>query len=64
MSDKLHFEILIDSTPNEVYQKMIDDKIYREWTEPFFPGSYYEGSWEKSSKIRFLGPSEDGKPSA
>ena len=64
MSDKLHFEILIDSTPKEVYQKMLDDKTYRQWTEPFTPGSYYEGSWEKNARFRFLGPNpEEGKPS-
>lgn len=35
---------------------MLDDKPYREWTETFNKGSYYKGSWEKGSKILFLGP--------
>jgi hypothetical protein len=35
---------------------MLDDSTYREWTATFNPGSYYKGSWEKGSKILFLGP--------
>lgn len=39
---------------------MLDDATYREWTMPFCPGSYYEGSWETGSEIKFLGPGEGG----
>lgn len=35
---------------------MLDDETYREWTEVFNPGGHYKGSWEKGSKILFLGP--------
>lgn len=35
---------------------MLDDTSYREWTKAFNEGSYYKGSWEKGSKILFLGP--------
>lgn len=41
---------------------MLDDETYPKWTDVFMPGSYYEGSWEKGSKILFLAPNEDGKP--
>lgn len=35
---------------------MLGDATYQEWTLPFNPaGSRFEGSWEKGSKIRFLG---------
>lgn len=41
---------------------MLDDKTYRQWTEVFHAGSYYKGSWEKGSKMLFLGPDpETGK---
>ncbi len=40
---------------------MLEDVTYREWTEPFSPGSYYKGSWEKGEKIQFLGPDPEGK---
>lgn len=35
---------------------MLDDTTYREWTTAFSPGSYYKGSWDKGSKMLFLGP--------
>lgn len=60
---KLHFSIQINAPKKKVWDTMLGDKTYREWTEPFAAGSYYEGSWDKGSKILFLGPSENGKTS-
>lgn len=57
----LHFEIRIQTDPEKVQRIMLEDESYREWTSLFHPGSYFEGSWEKGSDIRFLGPSEDGQ---
>ena len=37
---------------------MLDDASYREWTSEFNEGSYFEGSWELGSEIRFLGPND------
>ena len=53
---KLHFSILINAPKDKVWHSMLDDKPYREWTKAFHEGSYYKGSWEKGSKILFLGP--------
>lgn len=39
---------------------MLEDATYREWTEAFHEGSYYEGDWTKGSKMLFLGPNGDG----
>lgn len=39
---------------------MLEDATYRQWTSAFHEGSYYVGSWEQGSKIKFLGPNEDG----
>lgn len=58
--ETLHFSILIDADKQTVWDTMLEDKTYREWTKAFHAGSYYEGSWEKGSEIRFLGPNEDG----
>lgn len=58
---RLHFSIQINAMPKKVWHIMLDDASYREWTSVFNPGSYYEGSWEKGSKILFLGPSDNGK---
>lgn len=53
---KLHFSILINAPKDKVWHAMLDDQPYREWTKEFNEGSYYKGSWEKGSKILFLGP--------
>ena len=58
---KLHFSILINAPREKVWNTMLDDATYRQWTAPFNPGgSYYEGSWDEGAEIRFLGPSQDG----
>lgn len=57
----LHFEKRIEAQPEEVHRIMLDDETYRDWASLFHPGSYYKGTWEKGSEIRFLGPSEDGQ---
>ncbi len=53
---KLHFSIEISAPKVKVWHTMLDDEPYREWTTAFSEGSYYKGSWEKGSKILFLGP--------
>lgn len=58
---KLHYEILIDSPVKKVWDTMLEDATYREWTALFHEGSRYEGSWDEGSKILFLGPGEDGQ---
>lgn len=52
----LHFSVTIDAPKEKVWHAMLDDEPYREWTKVFSEGSYYKGSWEKGSKILFLGP--------
>jgi len=58
--DTLHFEIEINSPVEKVFKTMISDQPYREWTAVFSPDSYFKGTWEKGSKILFLGPSKEG----
>ncbi|MFM2357677.1 MAG: hypothetical protein RJA61_414 [Candidatus Parcubacteria bacterium] len=53
---KIHFSIFIKAPVEKVWNTMLQDKTYREWTTAFNPGSYYKGNWEKGSKILFLGP--------
>lgn len=58
----LHHSIQIDAPAEKVWHAMLDDATYREWTEAFNPGSYFEGNWEQGSNMRFLGPDpETGK---
>jgi len=56
---KLHFSISIQAPKEKVWHAMLDDQPYREWAEAFSKGGYYQGSWEKGSKILFLGPDPD-----
>jgi uncharacterized protein YndB with AHSA1/START domain len=58
--DKLRVEILIDAPVEKVFTTMLDEQKYREWTSVFNAGSYYKGSWEKGSKIIFIGTDENG----
>ncbi|MBI3135095.1 MAG: SRPBCC domain-containing protein [Bacteroidetes bacterium] len=59
-TEKLKFEIQINAPVELVYKNMIDDAHYRTWTAAFNPGSHYQGSWQKGSKILFLGPDKNG----
>ncbi len=58
--ERLHFSIKIKASKEKVWDTMLSDKTYREWTEAFHPGSYYSGSWKKGSKILFLAPDKYG----
>jgi predicted 3-demethylubiquinone-9 3-methyltransferase (glyoxalase superfamily)/uncharacterized protein YndB with AHSA1/START domain len=58
---ELHFEISIDSSPEKVFHSMIDKDHYGEWTSAFASDSHFIGSWDKGSRIMFLGHGPDGK---
>ena len=51
----LHFSTIIDAPRERVWQAMLEDQSYREWTAVFGAGSYYRGDWNKGSKILFVG---------
>ena len=57
---RIQFRALINAPVDVVWQTMLGDDSYRQWTAPFAEGSYFEGSWEQGSRIRFLSPSGDG----
>ena len=57
---KLHYAITIEAPRQLVWDTMLAPDTYRQWTSAFCEGSYYEGSWEKSSTIRFLSPGGEG----
>jgi L-rhamnose mutarotase len=59
--ERLHFSININAPKEKVWNTMLDDKTYRQWTEEFGPGSHYKGSWDKGSKILFVAPGEKGE---
>lgn len=53
---KQHYSVTINAPRAKVWDTMLNDATYREWTRGFNEGgSYYEGNWEQGSEIRFLG---------
>ncbi len=55
---KIQFNVNINAPASKVYDCMlgINNKItYEQWTALFNPTSTYEGTWNKGSKILFLG---------
>ncbi|MEK7628217.1 MAG: SRPBCC domain-containing protein [Patescibacteria group bacterium] len=56
----LHFSVHINAPVEKVWDTMLADATYRQWTAAFCPGSHYRGSWEQGSEIRFIGPNPDG----
>ncbi len=57
----LHFSTTINATKEKVWQTMLGEDTYQEWTDVFMPGSHYVGDWDEGSKILFLAPGENGK---
>jgi uncharacterized protein YndB with AHSA1/START domain len=55
-----HFSQEIDAPVERVWETMLDDATYRQWTSVFSPDSHFEGSWLTGSEIRFLGSDENG----
>jgi uncharacterized protein YndB with AHSA1/START domain len=56
---RIHFEIRINAKAEFVHKTMLDKEKYEIWTAEFNPTSHYIGSWEKGSKILFLGTDAD-----
>lgn len=61
--ERLHYSITINAPKEKVWNTMLGEETYREWTSAFMPGSFFKGSWEEGSKILFLAPGESGKNS-
>ncbi|NDV43238.1 SRPBCC family protein [Flagellimonas sediminis] len=61
---KIQYKKDIKASAEKVYNTMLGldtIKTYEQWTSEFNPTSTYEGSWEKGSKIYFVGTDENGK---
>ena len=60
---KLQFKISINAPLDKTYDCMLglgNKSTYEQWTALFNPTSTYEGSWDKGSKILFVGVDEKG----
>ncbi|RYE53502.1 MAG: SRPBCC domain-containing protein [Sphingobacteriales bacterium] len=59
--ETLRFAISIKAPAEKVHRLMLAEDTYRQWTSAFNPGSTYKGTWEKGSKILFVGTDKEGK---
>ncbi|PNQ72571.1 tungsten formylmethanofuran dehydrogenase [Hanstruepera neustonica] len=60
---QLVYSITVDASAKKVYDTMLgleNINTYEQWTAAFNPTSTYEGSWDKGSKIYFVGTDGDG----
>jgi uncharacterized protein YndB with AHSA1/START domain len=53
---KINLSITITAPIEKVWDTVIGDDTYKQWTAAFCEGSYFKGDWNKGSKILFLGP--------
>ena len=61
---KLQFKVSINAPVTKIYDLMLginSKSTYEQWTALFNPTSTYEGSWDKGSKILFVGVDEKGE---
>ncbi len=61
---KLQFKVSINASATKIYDIMLginNKSTYEQWTFLFNPTSTYEGSWDKGSKILFVGVDEKGE---
>jgi hypothetical protein len=61
---KLQFKVSINVPVAKIYDIMLgisNKSTYEQWTALFNPTSTYEGSWEKGSKMLFVGVDEKGE---
>lgn len=57
---KLNLDIIIDASPEQVWDSIVDPVKYRKWTSAFGEGCYFEGGWNKGDSIHFLAVNEAG----
>ncbi len=60
----LHFETVIDATPQKVWDTMLGKETYPKWVDAAWPGSTYKGEWKQGAKIRFTGDDGSGGDTA
>lgn len=56
----LNYSIFINADKEKVWNTMLEDATYRQWTKAFNETSHYVGDWSEGSKIHFLGTDENG----
>lgn len=55
----LQYKTTIDVSRAHVWDTMLSDATYRQWTAAFSPDSHFEGDWSIGSEMRFLSTNSD-----
>lgn len=58
--ETLEYTIEIDAAPEKVWTVLWSDTSYRQWTSAFTKGSFYIGTWEEESIVKFYDPEDNG----
>ncbi|MGZ5188869.1 MAG: SRPBCC domain-containing protein, partial [Kaistella sp.] len=56
----LEYKIQINATPDRVWEVLFTQDADRNWPSAVNEGTYFEGTWEESSVMRFLDAENNG----
>lgn len=58
--ETLEYQIKINAQPEEIWTVLWSDISYQQWTSAFTKGSFYEGTLEEGTMVKFLDPKNNG----
>lgn len=58
--EHLEYKVVISAPAKKVWETMLQEETYKQWTAKSWPDAFYEGKWAKGEKIRFIGPDGSG----
>jgi uncharacterized protein YndB with AHSA1/START domain len=58
--EHLEYKIVIAAPAKKVWETMLQKETYEQWVSKSWPGSSYEGKWQKGEKIKFAGSDGTG----
>ena len=56
----LEYTIQINATPEKVWDVLFTQDNYKKWASAMNEGTYFEGTWEEGSIMKFLDPKNNG----
>ena len=56
----LEYTIQINTTPEKVWDVLFTQDNYKKWASAMNEGTYFEGTWEEGTIMKFLDPKNNG----
>lgn len=56
----LEYTIQINTTPEKVWDVLFSQDNYKKWASAMNEGTYFEGTWEEGTIMKFLDPKNNG----